>query len=164
MKLPVENLDVDVREGTVEDVPLLLSFIHEMAAFEKLTVSATEEILKQSLFGESPAARTLLAFVNGRPTAYVVYFFTFSTFEGRRGLWLEDLFIDPAFRGRGIGRALMVHLAGIARRTGCARFEWAVLDWNENAIRFYKGLGADVLGEWRMCRLHEAGIARMADA
>jgi GNAT superfamily N-acetyltransferase len=162
MKLAVEGLDVDVREGTIEDAPLLLSFIRAMAEFEKLTASATEEILRDSLFGPSPAARTLLAFAGAQPIAYVVYFFSFSTFEGRRGLWLEDLFIDPAYRGKGIGRALMIHLAGIARQEGCARFEWAVLDWNEKAIRFYKGLGAELLDEWRMCRVREGGIARMA--
>jgi GNAT superfamily N-acetyltransferase len=162
MKLAVEGLDVEVREGTIEDVPMLLSFIRDMAAFERLTVTATEDLLKESLFGPSPAARTLFAFAGGRPIAYVVYFFSFSTFEGRRGLWLEDLFIAPAFRGKGVGGALMVHLARVARAERCGRFEWTVLDWNENAIRFYKGLGAEVLDEWRVCRLGEEGIAQVA--
>jgi GNAT superfamily N-acetyltransferase len=162
MKLAVEGLDVDVRAGTIGDVPMLLSFIRAMAAFERLTVTATEDVLRASLFGPEPAARTLFAFAGDQPIAYVVYFFSFSTFEGRRGLWLEDLFIDPAFRGKGVGRALMVHLAGIARAEGCARFEWAVLDWNETAIRFYRSLGADVLEEWRMCRLKADGIAGLA--
>ena len=163
MILTVNGLDVEVREGTVDDVPMLLSFIRAMATFEKLTVSATEDVLRESLFGPSPAAKALFAFVDGRPIAYIVYFFSFSTFEGRRGLWLEDLFIDPAFRGKGIGGALMVHLARIAREEGCGRFEWAVLDWNETAIRFYKGLGAELLDQWRMCRVREDGLALLAE-
>jgi hypothetical protein len=95
MKLAVDGLDVDVREATVEDIPTLLTFIRAMAEFEKLSATATEGILRESLFGPSPAARSLLAYVGSRPVAYVVYFFSFSTFEGRRGLWLEDVFIDP---------------------------------------------------------------------
>lgn len=162
MILLVNDVDVEVRAGTTADVPLLLAFIRSMAAFEKLTVSATEESLRAALFGDAPAARTLLAFVDGKPIAYVTYFFTFSTFVGKRGLWLEDLFIDPAFRGRGIGRALMAYLADIALQNQCARFEWSVLDWNESAIGFYKRLGATILTDWRMCRLDEAQLSRMA--
>jgi GNAT superfamily N-acetyltransferase len=151
-----------VRDATTDDVPVLLSFFRAMAAFEKLTVAATEESVRASLFGPAPAARALLAFVDGHPIAYAIYFFTFSTMMGKRGLWLEDLFIDPAFRGVGLGRALMAHLAGLAIQHDCGRFEWIVLDWNESAIGFYKRLGATVLHDWRICRLDEAQLADVA--
>jgi GNAT superfamily N-acetyltransferase len=162
MVLVVNNIDVEVRAATITDVPLLLSFIRAMAAFEKLTVTATEESLEAALFGEAPAARTLLAFVDGQPIGYVTYFFTFATMEAKRGLWLDDLFIDPAFRRKGIGRALMAYLADVARQNQCGRFEWMVLDWNEGAISFYKGLGARILDEWRICRLDEAQLSNLA--
>jgi GNAT superfamily N-acetyltransferase len=162
MILLVNNVDVEVRDGTIADVPVLLAFIRAMGAFEKLVVSATEESLRAALFGDAPAAHTLLAWVDGKPIAYATYFFTFATMVGKRGLWLDDLFIDPAFRGRGIGRALMAYLADIARQNQCGRFEWVVLDWNESAMGFYKRLGATVLTDWRICRLDEAQLSRVA--
>jgi GNAT superfamily N-acetyltransferase len=162
MKLAARNIDVEVREATIDDVPLLLSFIRAMAEFEQLNVSATEASLRAALFGDAPAARALLAFVDGRPIGYATYFFTFGTMVGRRGLWLDDLFIDPAFRGKGIGAALMGYLATIAQQNDCARFEWMVLDWNEQAIGFYRRLGAQLLGDWRICRLDEGQLARVA--
>ena len=164
MTLVARDVDVEVRAGTIADVPLLLSFIHAMAAFENLTVSATEESLAASLFGERPAAHTLLAFVSGNPIGYVTYFFTFGTMVGKRGLWLDDLFIDPDFRGKGIGQALMAYLADIAVQNQCARFEWMVLDWNEPAIGFYRRLGASFLDDCRICRLDEPHIARVASS
>ena len=162
MMLVADDIQVEVRAATEADVPLLLEFFRAMAAFEKLTVSATEETLRDALFGECPAAQNLLAFVDGRPIAYVTYFFTFSTMVGKRGLWLEDLFIEPAFRGKGIGEALMGYLATIAVKNRCGRFEWTVLDWNEPAIRFYTRLGATFLDDWRICRLDEAQLSRVA--
>jgi GNAT superfamily N-acetyltransferase len=162
MRLTAKGVEVHVRAATVDDVPLLLSFFQSMAAFEKLTVSATDDSLRAALFGDAPAARTLLAFVDGTPAAYVVYFFTFSTMLGKRGLWLEDLFVDSAFRGKGIGQALMALLAEIAQQNGCGRFEWSVLDWNESAISFYKRLGATLLEDWRICRLDDGQISRVA--
>lgn len=162
MVLRVGDLAVVVRAGTTDDVPLLLSFIQSMAAFEKLTVSATEQSLRTALFGENPAARTLLAFVERRPVAYATYFFTFATMVGQRGLWLDDLFVDPEFRGRGIGEALMAYLADVALRNDCARFEWMVLDWNRSAIGFYERLGATLLADWRICRLDERGLSDLA--
>lgn len=160
--LVVDDLEVEVRAGTTGDVPRLLAFIRSMAEFEKLTVSATEDSLRAALFGDAPAARTLLAFVAGKPIAYATYYFTFATMVGKRGLWLDDLFIEPAFRGRGIGRALMAHLADVALRNQCGRFEWMVLDWNESAIGFYERLGATLLADWRICRLDEAQLSRVA--
>jgi GNAT superfamily N-acetyltransferase len=162
MMLTVNNLEVEVRPAAPADVPLLLTFIRKMAAFEKLTVSATEEALQAALFGGAPAAQALLVFVAGRPIGYAIYFFSFSSMMGRRALCLDDLFIDPDFRGRGIGKALMAHLAGIAMENRCARFEWIVLDWNTSAIEFYKRLGAEVLADWRICRLDEAQLPRVA--
>jgi GNAT superfamily N-acetyltransferase len=162
MILMANNVKVEVRAGTPADVPLLLTFIRAMAAFEKLPVSATEESLHAALFGEAPAARALLAFVEGKPIGYATYFFTFTSMMGRRALWLDDLFIDPAFRGKGIGKALMAYLANIAVQNQCARFEWIVLDWNTSAIEFYKGLGADVLTDWRICRVDEAQLRQIA--
>lgn len=162
MRLGATNLDVEVRSGTVDDVPLLLSFIRSMAEFEKLEVTATEESLRESLFGSRPAAHTLLAFVDGRPAAYVVYFFTFATMVGKRGLWLDDLYVSPEFRGKGIATALMRYLADFAINRECVRFEWMVLDWNKSAIGFYRKLGAAVLDDWRLCRLGRAGMDRVA--
>jgi len=162
MNLRVGNIAVHVRPGTVEDVPVLLSMIRAMAAFERLDVTATEDLLRQSLFGSAPAARTLLAFVDGQPIAYAVYFFTFSTMVGKRGLWLEDLFVTPDFRGRGIGTALMAYLARVAIDNDCGRFEWIVLDWNERAIRFYEDLQARLLPDWRVCRLDSSQLPALA--
>ena len=146
----------------MEDVPLLLSFIRAMADFEKIEVTATEDILRESLFGDRPAAHTLLAFVKGEPAAYAVYFFSFSTMAGRRCMWLDDLFVAPGFRKLGIARALMAYLADIATANDCGRLEWIVLDWNERAIGFYKRLGAEILDDWRVCRLAGESLARVA--
>ena len=163
MMLTANNLKMDVRAGTIADVPVLLSFIRAMAAFEKLEVSATEESLKTALFGENPAARVILVFVKDQPIAYVTYFFTFASMTGKRGLWLDDLYVDPAFRKKGVGQTLMAYLAGIARQNHCGRFEWMVLEWNTSAIRFYERLGASILPDWRICRLDEAQLAHLAE-
>ena len=153
MKLDVHDLNVDVRATTVEDVGLLLAFIHKMARFEKLPVTATEDSLRRVLFGENPAARALLITLDGRPIGYATYFFTFASMTGKRGLWLDDLFIDEPFRGKGIGQAFMRFMNEIATKNDCARFEWMVVDWNEAAITFYKGLGAEIFTNWYICRL-----------
>lgn len=161
-RLAVNDLEVEVRAGTPADVPLLLSFVRKMAEYEKLTPAATEESLRSDLFGDSPTAHTLLAFVNDEPVGYAIYFFSFSSMMGRRALWLEDLFVDLPYRGSGIGKALMAYVASIAAENRCARLEWIVLDWNTSAIEFYKRLGADVLPEWRICRVHESHLPRLA--
>ena len=162
MRVSAGNIDLEVRPGTVEDIPLLLSFISSMAEYEGPKVTATEEVLRESLFGSQPAAHVLLAFVGGQPAAYAVYFYAFSTMAGKRTLWLEDIFISPAFRRKGIARALMAYLASVAVENKCARLEWIVLDWNDSAIAFYKRLGAVLLDDWRICRLDEEGISDLA--
>ena len=163
MKLGVTNLAVEVRAGTIDDIPLLLSFIRSMAEFEKLEVTATEELLRESLFSDRPAAHTLIALVDGKAAAYVVYSFTFATMLGKRGLWLEDLYVSPDFRGKGIAKALMAYLADLAIKNKCGRFVWMVLDWNTSAIGLYRGLGATLLDDWRICRLDEDGMRSIAE-
>jgi GNAT superfamily N-acetyltransferase len=162
MRCGAADIEIEVRKGTVEDIPLLLSFIRSMAEFEKLEVTATEEILRENLFGNRPAAYTLLAFSGGMPVAYAVYFFTFSTMVGKRGLWLDDLYVNPDHRGKGIAKAMMAYLAELAMEQNCGRFEWIVLDWNKSAIDFYKGLGATLHDDWRICRLDENEITKVA--
>jgi len=155
---------LQIRPATEHDVALVLEFIREIAEFEKLShqVTATEALLQDSLFGPSPGAEVLLAYQDDSPAAYAVFFHTFSTFLGKRGIWLEDLFVRPAFRRQGIGKALLQHIASIAKERDCGRLEWAVLDWNTNAIEFYKGLGAEVLPDWRICRMTGAALDGLA--
>ena len=155
-----ESPTVRIRTATKEDVPLILKFIKAIADYEKLAdqVTATEETLTQSLFGNHPAAEVSFAYIKDQPVGYAVYFHNFSTFEGKRGLYLEDIFIEPAFRGKGIGKNMLKHLAQLAMDRQCARFEWVVLDWNENAIEFYQKIGAQVFDEWRVCRMERQAI------
>ena len=144
-----------IRPATEEDLPVILAFIRKLADYERLThqVEATEQTLRSSLFAGPPRAEVLLAFVGGRAAGFALFFHNFSTFVGRPGLYLEDIYVDEDCRGRGIGRALFTRLAEIACERRCQRFEWAVLDWNESAIRFYEGLGARALSDWRLFRL-----------
>src|ERR1700720_776666 len=155
-----------IRPATIADVPIILELIRALATYERAPneVTATEEQLVDVLFGEKPAAEVLLAFEAGTPVGFAVYFYNFSTWLGRPGLYLEDLFVRPEDRGKGYGRALLVHLAKIAHNRGCGRMEWAVLDWNEPAIDFYKKLGARPLDDWTVFRLTRDGISRLADA
>ncbi len=148
--------DFSIRPATEADVPLVLSLIRELAEFERLAheVVADETLLRVALFGPHPAAEVLLGFdADGAPMGFALFFQNFSTFLARRGIYLEDLFVRPAFRGRGLGRELIVQLARLAVARRCGRLEWAVLDWNENAIGFYKKLGARVMDDWRICRV-----------
>jgi GNAT superfamily N-acetyltransferase len=137
------------------DVPLILRLIKGLAEYEKLVheVVATEERLRQSLFGPHPSAEVVIAYVGDEAVGFALFFHTYSTFLGQRGLYLEDLFVLPEWRGRGAGRALLTHLARIAAERGCGRFEWSVLDWNEPAINFYKNLGAKPMHEWTIFRV-----------
>ena len=153
-----------IRGAEERDVPLLLSLIRELAEYERLAgeVVATEEDLSRSLFGERPAAEVLVATLDGLPVGFALFFHNFSTFLGRRGLYLEDLYVRPAARGRGVGRALLVRLAAIAVERGCGRLEWAVLDWNDPAIGFYRRLGASPMSDWTVFRLAGPALAALA--
>ena len=161
-----EITDFQIRPARVEDVPIILELIRDLATYERAPdeVIATEEQLVDVLFGERPAAEVLLAFEGESPVGFAVYFYNFSTWLGRPGLYLEDLFVKPEKRGKGYGRALLVELAKIARDRGCGRMEWAVLNWNEPAIKFYRALGAKPMNEWTVFRLTRDEIAKLADA
>ena len=155
-----------IRPAGVNDVTIILQLIRDLATYERAPdqVVATEDQLVDILFGERPVAEVLLAFKGELPVGFAVYFYNFSTWLGRPGLYLEDLFVKPDRRGKGYGRALLVELAKIARDRGCGRMEWAVLDWNEPAINFYRALGAKPMHEWTVFRLTRDGIAKLADA
>ncbi|OLB01088.1 MAG: N-acetyltransferase [Verrucomicrobia bacterium 13_2_20CM_54_12] len=160
----IENFQI--RPAHVEDVPVILQLIRDLATYERAPndVTATEEQLVDVLFGERPAAEVLLAFEGRAPVGFAVFFYNFSTWLARPGLYLEDLFVKPEKRGKGYGRALLIELAEIARNRGCGRMEWAVLDWNEPAIKFYRALGAKPMHEWTVFRLTREGIASLADS
>src|SRR5438045_4921462 len=152
-----------IRPATAAEVPIILALIRALATYEREPndVTATEASLVKVLFGEKPAAEVLLAFENETAVGFAVFFHNFSTWLGRPGLYLEDLFVKPENRGKGYGRALLVDLAKIARDRGCGRMEWAVLNWNDPAIQFYRKLGAKPLDEWSVFRLTRGGIARL---
>ena len=141
--------------ATDADVPLILRLITALADYEKLThqVVATEDALRATLFGPTPSAHVVIARVDDEPAGFALWFYNYSTFLAKPGLYLEDLFVYPQFRGQGVGRALLQHLASIAVERGCGRMEWAVLDWNAPAIGFYRRLGATLLEDWRVCRV-----------
>src|SRR6266436_6677884 len=161
-----ECIDFQIRPARVEDVPVILQLIRDLAMYERAPdeVRAIEEQLVEVLFGEKPAAEVLLAFENQIAVGFAVFFYNFSTWLGRPGLYLEDLFVRPEDRGKGYGRALLIELAKIARDRGCGRMEWAVLDWNEPAIKFYQKLDAKPMHEWTVFRLTGDEIARLASA
>lgn len=157
---------VTIRNATREDVPVILQLIRDLAEYERAPgdVTATESQLLEVLFGERPSAEVVLALEGSNAVGFAVFFHNFSTWLGRPGLYLEDLFVKPEFRGRGHGRALLVHLARLARERGCGRMEWAVLDWNEPAIKFYRAMGATPMDEWTVFRLTRDGIKSLADS
>ena len=157
--------DIHIRPGVADDIPVILDLIHGLAEYEKARpeeVPVDEVVLRESLFGARPAAEALLAEVDGETAGFALFIHNFSTWHGRRGVYLEDLFVRPAMRGRGIGRALLCELARIAMARGCARMEWAVLDWTTPAIAFYRSLGAVPMDEWTIFRLTGPGIGRLA--
>lgn len=158
-----------IRPATAADVPVILDFIHGLADYEKLSheVVATADTLRTTLFpidpATRPAAACILAFTaTGAPAGFALYFFNYSTFLAKPGLYLEDLFIRPEFRGQGLGKALLLHLAQLANQLGCGRMEWSVLDWNQPAIDFYEALGAERKTDWTICRLTGPALARYA--
>ncbi|HKP92899.1 MAG TPA: GNAT family N-acetyltransferase [Chthoniobacterales bacterium] len=154
----------EIRGTTEADLPVILQLIRDLATYEREpnAVVATEPGLREVLFGPKRSAEVLLALEDGEPVGFAVYFFNFSTWLGRPGLYLEDLFVRPEKRGKGYGRALLERLAQIAKERGCGRMEWAVLDWNDPAIQFYRKLGAKPMEEWTVFRLTEEGIAKLA--
>lgn len=155
---------IDIRPATPNDVPVILRFVHELAAFEREpdAVKATEPMLAAALFGAHPAAEAVIAESDGVAVGHAIFFHNFSTWEGKRGLYLEDLYVTPSARGGGIGRAMLRHLARLAVERDCARFEWSVLDWNEGAIALYRALGAKGLNGWTIQRLDGDALRRLA--
>jgi GNAT superfamily N-acetyltransferase len=162
----LHHMPLSIRSAKRSDVPLILQFIRELADYERLAheVVATKATLSTTLFpGEgSPVAQCALAFAEGEPAGFAIYFFNYSTFLARPGLYLEDLFVKPAYRGRGFGKALLLHLAKIANERGCGRMEWSVLNWNQPAIDFYRRLGAVPMNEWTVFRLTGHALAQYA--
>lgn len=159
-------LPFHIERARVEHVPLVLNFIRELAEYERMSdqVVATEAGLRDELFGPHPAAEVLLAFEGDNPVGFALFFHNFSTFLGQRGIYLEDLFVRPAARGKGYGKALLRELARIAVERHAGRLEWAVLDWNAPAIGFYESLGAHAMSEWNIFRLTGAPLRRLADS
>jgi GNAT superfamily N-acetyltransferase len=151
--------------ATEDDVLLILTFIKGLAEYERLSheVVATEELLRQTLFGDRRVAEVIIGYFEGEPVSFALFFHSFSTFLGRPGLYLEDLFVKPDRRGRGIGRVMLAYLAHLARQRGCGRLEWSVLDWNEPAIKVYRSIGAAPLDDWTIHRLTGEALDRLAD-
>ena len=159
-------MDIAIAPVTPAEVPTLLELIRELARFEKLEheVEATVESLNRSLFGPQPAAGALFARCDGEVAGYAIYFFTFSSFVGRPGLWLEDVYVRPPFRKRGLGRGLIEAVARIGVERGCGRFEWTALNWNQRALDFYRRLGAVVMNEWVLLRVSPPDLRQLASA
>ena len=155
---------LSIRPATIDDVPLIRALIAELAEYERLADAAvaTDDGLREQLFSAQPAAEVLIGEVDGEAAGFALFFHNFSTFLGKRGLYLEDLFVRPAFRGSGLGRHLMASLARIAVQRDCGRFEWSVLDWNAPAIGFYRTLGAVGMDEWTVQRLEGAALHALA--
>ena len=152
-----------LRAAEPRDVPAIVGLIGELAEFEHLThlLQVTPETLRPHLFGPKPVAEAVVGEVGGELVAFALFFTNFSTFLGKPGLYLEDLYVKPEHRGRGLGRAMLEHLGALAVERDCGRFEWSVLDWNENAIRFYERMGATVMPDWRICRVTDDALRRL---
>lgn len=157
-------LPVRIEEAREKDVPLILQFIRELAEYEKelVRVTATEEILRATLFGPEPYAKTAILYVGDQPAGFAIYFFNYSSFTGRPGLYLEDIFVRHAFRGTGVGKKLFAFLALQAGKRGCGRMEWSVLNWNASAIGFYEKLGAAPVRDWTVFRLAKEEMEELA--
>jgi len=156
--------NIEIRPAVIEDVPLIFAFIRELAEYEHLahTVVATEDLLRQTLFGPKPAAEIRIATLDGKPAGFALFFQNYSTFVGRPGIYLEDLFVRPEFRAHGVGRALLREVAQIAVQRQCGRLEWSVLDWNAPAIGFYKKLGAVPMDDWTIFRVVGDALKKLA--
>lgn len=158
-------MTIAIRPAMPADVPVILRFVRELAAYEREpdAVAATEPMLADALFGAAPAAEAVIAEQAGEPVGFALFFHNFSTWTGKRGLYLEDLYVTPEARGQGAGRALLVHLAGLAVARGCARFEWSVLDWNTPAIDFYRAMGAVGMEDWTVQRVAGEALITLAE-
>jgi GNAT superfamily N-acetyltransferase len=156
---------LNIRPAEKSDIRSILSFIKELGEYERLAheIVATEEVLSETLFGDRRFAEVVFALYDGQPVGYALFFHSFSTFLGRPGIYLEDLYVRPAMRGRGIGKALLVYLAQLAAERKCGRLEWAVLNWNEPSIAFYRSLGARPMDEWTVYRLTGDSLKRLAE-
>ena len=157
--------DLRIRAATAADVPQILAFIKALAVYEKLEhmVVADDAQLRKTLFGERPAAEVRIAEWQGQPAGFALFFHNYSTFLGKPGIYLEDLFVLPEFRGKGIGKSMLIHLAQLAVERDCGRLEWSVLDWNTPAIEFYKSLGAVAMDEWTIYRVTGAALPNLAN-
>lgn len=154
-----------LRMASRDDVPQVLLFIKELAEYEKLSheVVATEDILQQTLFGEKPYAEVVMAELDNTPVGFALFFHNYSTFLGKPGIYLEDLYVKPSVRGQGVGKALLRYLAQLCNERDCGRFEWWVLDWNEPAINFYRSLGAKAMDEWTVYRVTGPALQQLAE-
>lgn len=154
----------NIRPATPKDIPVILDLIRQLAVYEKLEhmITGTDTMMHEALFGARPSCECVVAEDDEKPIGFALYFTTFSTFLCKPGLYLEDLFVIPAARGKGYGKALLKHLAGLAKARDCGRFEWRVLDWNEPSIRFYKSLGATIMPEWHLVRMTEVEFGALA--
>ncbi|WP_076590762.1 GNAT family N-acetyltransferase [Vibrio ostreicida] len=157
---------LNIKEATIEDSALILRFVKELASYEKAEheVLATEADIKNSLFGENSSTNAVICSINNEPVGFAVYFFNYSTWLGKNGLYLEDLYVSPDYRSVGAGKALLKHLANIAVSKQCGRFEWSVLDWNEPAIKFYQSIGAKSQDEWVGYRLTGKALVSFANS
>ena len=157
-------MTLSIRSASAEDIPLIAQFIRDLAEYERLAheVRFDEAVLEAKLFGPRPYAEVLIGEIDGAPQGFAIFFHNFSTFEGKPGIYLEDLFVRPEARGSGLGKALLKRLAALAVERDCARLEWSVLDWNEPAIQFYKSLGAKPMDEWTIYRVDGGALGELA--
>lgn len=165
LEKPLEHTEFSVRMAIEADVPLILQFIKELAEYEKLLdeVVATEQLLRETLFGERCNAEVIIGEFEGKPVAFALFFHNFSTFLGRPGIYLEDLYVKPEYRGKGLGKKLLKYLANLCKERKCGRLEWWVLDWNSDAIEFYKSIGARPMDEWTVFRVTGDDLDSLAD-
>ncbi len=165
MKINTRIPEFVIHEATATDVPLILSFIKGLGEYEKLSheVVATEEFLRENLFGENPKAEVILGYYQNEPVAFALFFHNFSTFLGRPGLYLEDLFVKPEYRGKGFGKVMLSYLARLTKERNCGRLEWSVLDWNEPALKFYRSIGSKLMDEWTVQRLDGDALEKLAE-
>jgi GNAT superfamily N-acetyltransferase len=162
----LSDTDLQIRPAKQSDAPLVLEFIRKLAEYGDISSEATvtESDVRAALFGERPVAEAILAYVGSEPAGFAVYSFTFSSFMGKPGIFVEDLFVEHQFRGRGVGKALLLTLARLGRERGCGRLEWSVLNWNEQAMEFYQELGAVPMDEWTTFRLTGEALERLASS